>query len=137
MRGVEECARLPLQPAKSLDASSTRNETMRVGTGTVRMGGVIKAVAAEEGDDAAEAEAREGGTIAAEAPRRHHCRVGFGGGRHDECQLEIWGGAERRGKEGKKRQKRERSRRGGLRFGGVAGLTGYSQLGLEPRTLCV
>jgi hypothetical protein len=93
---------------------------MGVETEIIRVGGVVKAVTAEEGNDAAEAEAREGGTIAAEAPRRHHRRVGFGGGRHEEWELEIRGGAERGEKEGKKR---ERSRRGGLRFGGVAGLT--------------
>lgn len=45
------------------------------------MGGVVEAVTAEEGDDAAEAEAREGATIAAEAPRRHHHGFSFGGGR--------------------------------------------------------
>jgi hypothetical protein len=77
---------------------------MRVETESVRVGGVVKAVTAEEGDDATEAEAREGGTIAAEAPRRHHRRVGFGGGRHEECELEIRGGAEGEGREEKRRE---------------------------------
>ena len=90
-----------------LDASSIRNEAMRVETESVRVGGVVEAVTAEEGDDAAEAEAREGGTIAAEAPRQHHRRVGFWGGRHEECVKSKSGEARgpEGGKEGKKRER--------------------------------
>jgi len=78
---------------------------MRVETESVRVGGVVEAVTAEEGDDAAEAEAREGGTIAAEAPRQHHRRVGFWGGRHEECVKSKSGEARgpEGGKEGKNR----------------------------------